>query len=72
MKTRPNISKFWKKFYKQYDYEDISASMSRSLMIATCVNAKNGRWGNTFETNSNPGGLFVGALNKDGKDRFIR
>ena len=71
MKTRPNISKLWKAFYKEYDYEDISVSMYRSLWIAACVNSKNGRWGNIFETNSYPGALFVGALNKNGKNQLI-
>ena len=68
MTRRPNISKFWTEFYEEYNYEDLSWGVSRSLSNLLCMESKFGKWGNTVGAMVKPGGIFVGAINKEGKD----
>ena len=67
-KTHPNITKFWENFVKEYNYEHISASMHSAMMTLICVEEKNKKWGSNSSGNKRPGGIFIGALDEEGKD----
>ena len=65
---RPNITKFWSEFYEGYNYEDISLGVARSLTNLLCTESQSRNAGNIFGDMSKPGGIFIGAINEEGKD----
>ena len=65
---RPNIATFWTEFYEEYNYEGVSLGATTSLMNLLCMESKYRNWGNRVGAMPNPGGIFVGTINKEGKD----
>ena len=74
----PNQNQFWKGFFEEYGYEDISTGLVSSIIIKfLCNEANMGSFNDRrpikptsrvkYVTPNHYGGLLVGRLDKDGK-----